>query len=502
VIGRKSSLILAFRLLSQVLGFVGLFFITRYLPVDVYGSVVWTLAFVATFNCISDLGFASAHIKRVSEGKDIDDCVSTYLFVRLILTGVMVAVVLGSVFVWTALLGNQFYDTTIWLLLIMVGYYVLYDVANIAINTFDARLETSKSQIIIIMDPLIRTPLIIIVALGRGDAVALASAYLIGAAALMLVALLFFLRQRFKIRKPKLLRSYYQFAAPTAISIVLGAVLLNVDKLVVGFFGNSNDVAYLSSSQSIMLMFSVVTAALATTIFPAFSRLYHENKIDEVRQKTHEGERYLSLILVPIVIILVVFPTAVATVLLGEKFSSAGPVLQVLALALYLSVLNLTYGYQIAASNHPEVNAKMTVLTLVIFIVALLILVPDSLFKVSMLGLSYYGAALASLIVGAIMFVVTRMVVKKLTGTGSNIRILLHVSAGVLAGMALYALSFVIPVERWYDLVLYGLLSIGLFLGILAAMREFSKADLRYFIGLAHPKELLSTLKADLKPKK
>ena len=63
MLARKSLLILIARFSSQILSFIALVFITRYLGLEIYGSITFSMALVATFNCVSDLGFNSAHVK-------------------------------------------------------------------------------------------------------------------------------------------------------------------------------------------------------------------------------------------------------------------------------------------------------------------------------------------------------------------------------------------------------------------------------------------------------
>ena len=103
MIGRRSLLIVLSTILAAVLSFVGLLAMTNYLGKDVYGNISWVLATVATLNIISDLGFQSAHIKRVSEGQDENDCISTYFVTKLVLTSVMVVFVFVSIFVWNGI---------------------------------------------------------------------------------------------------------------------------------------------------------------------------------------------------------------------------------------------------------------------------------------------------------------------------------------------------------------------------------------------------------------
>jgi O-antigen/teichoic acid export membrane protein len=95
VIGQRSYLVVLTQVGSPFLSYIGLIFIIHYLGSDTFGAIAGTLALVGVFKSFSDLGSCAAHVKRVSEGKDIHDCVSTYAAVRLLLTVVVVAIALA-----------------------------------------------------------------------------------------------------------------------------------------------------------------------------------------------------------------------------------------------------------------------------------------------------------------------------------------------------------------------------------------------------------------------
>ena len=73
---------------------------TNYLGKDVYGNIAWVLATIGTLNTVSDLGFGSAHVKRVSEGQDENDCFSTYFVIKSSLTAFMVVFTFVALIVW------------------------------------------------------------------------------------------------------------------------------------------------------------------------------------------------------------------------------------------------------------------------------------------------------------------------------------------------------------------------------------------------------------------
>jgi len=499
MLARKSLLILIVRFISQVLSFVGLLFITRYLGTDIYGSITFSFAIVASFNCVSDLGFNSANMKRISEGMNVDDCFSTFAVIKIVMTGLMAVLTLVAVFAYITILGKGLSDTSVQLLVIFIGYYILYDLAGIAIYTFDARMETAKSQVIQLMDPIIRVPIVILVAMNRMSVYSLALAFLIGAGAVFATSIFLLLRSGIKWRRPTLFRPYIVFAMPLAVASILTVVWGNVDKIIVGFFGSTVDLALYNSGLSLMTILSTVGAGVGIITFPLFSKFYSEGRVDMIRAKTAEAERFISMIIMPVVTVVVLFPFATAAILLGNNFSAAGGPLQIVVVTTALGLMTQAYTSQLSAINRNDIYLKITVFSLVVNSILLVLLVPRSILGFGLFGLSYMGAAYAGFITMVSVIVLTRITVRKLTHTRSNPRILIHLTAAFLSGLSLWLLSSVLPVSHIIDLVAFGLLSFGLFFGFLTLFREFSLNDLNQLLEIANAKKMWRYIMSELR---
>ena len=501
MIGRKSFLIVLSRFGSAALAFIGLFFMTRYLGADVYGSISWVLALVATFNSISDLGFGSAHIKRISEGKDLDDCVSTYAVIRIVLTAVMVATVLSAIIVYAVAFGQAFTSTSFEVILLFMLYFVYYDLATIATATFDARMETAKTQLSVFMDPLIRIPLVVFVSISRLSAMHLAYTYVLGGLGVAIISMVLLSRERVRWRKPTLFRSYLKFAFPIALISIMGAISGNADLLLIGFFWSNTHVAFYSASQSVLNLLAVIGTAVSTLAFPTFSKLNSEGNMDKIREVTRAAERYISMLAMPIVVVVILFPGQVALILFGGGFSAAAGPLRFLSVSMLLNLLNSVYASQIGAVNRPDLSAKLTLLSLVVNVGLLAIFIPTSLFKIKVLGMAETGAAMADMLGVMVLFITTRFIVMKLTKTRSNSRILIHVLAALITGFVLIGMSSIWIMTHWFDLIAYGLISACVFAVLLYILKELTIGDLKFFLSVVDPREMKDYISSELRRK-
>ncbi|HEY3420767.1 MAG TPA: flippase [Methanomassiliicoccales archaeon] len=502
MIGRRSLLIVLSTIIASILSFVGLLAMTNYLGKDAYGTIAWVLATIGTLNTVSDLGFNSAHIKRVSEGQDENDCVSTYLAIKVSLTSFMVVFVFAALLVW-----NQINSTTIsaetWnLVILFVLYYVMYDMATVVTSTYNARMETTKSQAIALTDPLVRVPLIIFVSINHMTTIDLAFAYVIAALAVLLVSVFLLRRGSIKWKRPTLFRSYLKFALPISLISIAGAVTSNLDKILIGYFDMPGNVAYYSSSQQILAVVGVIGSAVATVSFPSFSLLHSKGDIATIRKQTYAAERYIAMIGLPIVTLVVLFPTEICLAVFGKDFAPAGDAMRFLGITLSLTMLNQVYTSQIMGVNRPDISAKIILGTFCLNVVLLLIFIPKELFGVKMLGLSYTGAAIATATTALALFVSVRIIVKRLTGTGTERRMIKHLIAAAVAGAAIVLLNAEYRLSGLIALAIFFVVTALVFLGTLIALKEFTKYDLRQILDIINPAKMVSYMGEEIKNKR
>jgi O-antigen/teichoic acid export membrane protein len=172
-----------------------------------------------------------------------------------------------------------------------------------------------------------------------------------------------------------------------------------------------------------------------------------------------------------------------------------------LAIVMLLNLLNSTYSSQLLATNNPGIHAKINIAGIILNTILLFIFIPTSIFGIGLFGLSYTGAAIACVISTAFIAIITRMIVKRLTGTRSNPRILIHVAAAVVEGALLFTLSVFIKIEGLLTLVGYGLLSVALFSGMLWIFRELTMKDVRFFFDTINPVKLRIYISEEMKEK-
>lgn len=406
------------------------------------------------------------------------------------LTIVTVIVSVAAITVWVLFLGGELGGVTVSLVSLFILYQVFYNLSSIATQTYFATMEQAKAQIVSLADPFIRIPLVAIVVLGGMGAIQVAYVYVLTALAILLVAIFFLRRDGIRWRKPALFSSYLSFALPLAIVTIIGALASNMDKLFLGFFWDYNSVAYYTASLTLTGIFGTIGAAVAVMTFPSFSKLHSEGRVDMIRTATLQAERYISIIVMPIMTFIIVFPSEIARILLGSGLEIAGESIRYLAIAVLVGLINTVHSSQILAVNRPDLSATLTLLNFGTFAVFLIMLVPKAVLGIPLFGMNYVGAALAMLITSTIMFFVIRRVVHTLTGTGSNPKVMLHIVTASITGLFVFLLSNIHAIDSLFVLIAYGLLTLGVFLGFLVLIKELRRDDILYFLNISSARKM------------
>lgn len=544
MIGRKSFLIVTTHYITDLLGFFGLIILSKlwggFAP-EALGIIGFAMSFISLFSIITDLGFSSAHVKRVSEGKDLGTCIGTYAAIKLLLTGLMVLSIFVTIFIWKNIFHGDFYDaTTESVIIVMVFYSLFTNLQKIATQTFIARKEIAKLQTTRMFENFVKLPLTIVVALAGVSVMgrvispsviwpetlqplqrflaqhatgALAMTYLAGIMATFFVGI--WLMRRYPVKKPSLplAKNYFSFALPLAISSVVSTIAHNVDKVMIGYFWASTSVGYYFAFQRLIAFITVLYISVGTILFPTISKQHAENDMKGAINTVHLAERYISMVLIPPLVVTFVFAKPAINIFLDSSFLPASSVFILLVVYAFVRGMTTPYSNLISGINRPDISAKFGITICVTNIIFNYLLIPRNglLSNIQIGGFTFVingatGAAFSTVLAFSIAFVGMRIVSKRLTG----IKILQshtprHIVAGAVMGVVLYFIAYktvLFPVIRWYTLIGFAVFGLAIYLAVLFVLKEFTKKDFSFFLSIIRPKDMFSYIKSELKGEK
>jgi O-antigen/teichoic acid export membrane protein len=487
--------------------------------------LAFALSFVGTFTFIFDMGYGNAHIKRVSEGCDEGRCNATFIAIRLALTATMVAATIAAIFVWERMNPDGAFSVgeQRMAVFVILAYYVFFALAQIPVMTFNGRLESAKQQIPETVGTMARAPIIIYVVMAGLGAVALSMSYLVTGLVMCVMAFWLFRGSPIGKADKEMATSYTKYAAPLMPLLLVTILSQNLPPVLIAFFtGDAGQVAGFFMMQRLTMVFILVSTSMAPVLFPKLSREHARKDMALVRDLCRRTERLISLMMVPLVFATVALAPALIHIFLEDSYLTVSLTMRILAVYSLVISLDMAYVMSIYGIDRPDVSLRLGLATACVTIAGFFILIPLDFGGVggaawsdpagvalggALLEAGKYvggasGAAWALLMGGMTEYAVSRHYAKKLAGITSHHRTRLHVASGLVMAAFLFACYEGGFVERWYGLLAASAAGLAIYLGLLAAAKEFGRRDVDFFMDTLNVRKMLSYLSSELRGKK
>lgn len=493
-------------MINTVIGYVGLFFITRFLAPDLFGFLAFVMGFGGIFAFVADMGFSSAHQKHVSEGHDVGICNGTYLTVKIVLGFVYVAVVLGALFIWTSVLHKGFENPVeYWMIIAITPYYFFQSLLGFAQAYFTARLSPARMAIPSIIEAVIRNSIFI----GLGlifylnlsvkneihAAILLALTYSISYSMYFTSGIV--LGRPWVISRPtrKMFNMYAALAIPLAVSGSLGTLNGNIDKVIIQFYWHAVATGAFFLDQRIVQSMTALSTAVTVFFLPLLSRITKAENSEEFTNSIGQFERMTSLFVLPFVIMFIGLNRYIVN-LFNAAYVEYSLVLSVLAVNVYFSVTLAPYLSALTARGRTHLIAIVSGGTVVLNIVLNLILVPPLIFKFPQVY-HVVGAAVSSLTATVLNNVFFRYVVYRDEKAKASLGVLKQlIPAGIQLLSILLLLQFFTP----YPIYILGpiaVVSLLVYIGLAIMIKEISFSQVWTFATYLNPIAILKQLKEE-----
>lgn len=506
MIARKSALVVSSNFLTGLLNYASLFVIARYydFPKFALGIISFSYGFVALFNIIPNLGFPNAHIKRISEGKEISKCNATFFSIRLFLTFLMILTVFISIFIWKNLFHRGFQsplqEHAVYL---MLFYYIVLNLAKNFTITFRAKMEVAIAQIPFFIEAFARTTATAYFLFSGYETIWIVYTYIIGGFAFFLSSYYFF-KEPVDMPDREYMSIYLKFAIPLALVPVSFIIMTNLDKVLIQLFWGYDEGADYFSVVRICRFINNITVAFGMLLLPTMSAMHAKSRMDEMKEISKKAERYISMILMPVIFLLIFLAKPIIYVLLSKEFYTAIPIMQILPLFALLDALERPYQTKLLGMDLPNFARNRMLIMVVLNVILNIILIPKDIrsIGIKLFGLAGTGAAIATVISYLAGLIYTRIVIYRISKIGINPNLLKHILAGILMGLSVSYINRFYVILRWYDLLLFAIIGIAIYASLLFLMREFRKEDLSLFMDTINPKKMFSYIVEEIKSKR
>lgn len=405
----KFSISLIFEVFIYFLGFISLIFVTRFLGPEPLGIVSSSLAVVSLFSIISNLGFGVAHVKILSQGEDLNSCISTFFILKIFTTVLMVSIFL-LLFFNDYIPGFKSGTVSGNVLLIIFISSILNSFNDVGNYSLGALLKISVGKSILLFQKFVNSSLRILVALNKKNVIWLALIELI-TNIFGLVSYIFTFR-KVKIVKPdkNLVKKYFSFGIP-ALIISINAILLSnvLDKIFINSFFSAEEVGYYSASISLLIFFSFISNNLNNILLPYFSQKFNSGDFEEIKNVSSKIEKYIFFILSPVVAYVVFFSKDIVLFLMGSGMVKAGNVLQFLVINSFIFLLNRPLATKILGYGKFKFIMWVDIVNVILSLLFFLILIPVQILDIKLFGLGAVGASISLVISSLVIHIIYKL---------------------------------------------------------------------------------------------
>ena len=159
-----------------------------------------------------------------------------------------------------------------------------------------------------------------------------------------------------------------------AISNVVGPLMVNADRLVIGAVLSVRAVGFYAAPYDLVTRLSLVPSSAMRALFPLFSA-DRSADVREARRLAVDGARAIALVMGPLAVLIVALAPDVLRVWLGDEFATrSGAALQLLAVGVTVNAVAMVPFWLLQGIGRPDVCAKFHLGELVLYGPLLLVL--------------------------------------------------------------------------------------------------------------------------------
>jgi O-antigen/teichoic acid export membrane protein len=403
MLAQKLILSYGSKMFAQFLQIVASIIVARVAGPTVLGTVAFGLAFVSMFSFLADLGIGPAHIKLVSEGRDLGKCISTYAAFKILYTGIFFLVVLAfylaQKYIFSVKFESPAHEQVILITLLAVTVTQLLYIPNI---TFAAKTEQAKQDIPELIRMFVYQILRVVLVLLGFRAVALAFGNLVSI--VLVIPLIFYMFRGYPRAKfdRDLASKYLKISIPVILIGISTNLIFYLDKVILQYFTNSQQVGYYVAGYRIGGLIFMVGTSAGLIFFPLFSKATSNGDFAYVNRTIDRYERFVYLFIVPLVILVSLYSRSIVSIFLGNEYFPAAAVITLIALAMVFSILNMPYDNLITGMGFFRLAAYVHLANLGFFLVLILTIPNPHIFNLGATGVAWV-ILLSNLVIGVVL---------------------------------------------------------------------------------------------------
>ena len=417
------------KILRMGVGLLVEVWVVRYLGPEQFGQINFATAFVGLFGAIAGLGLQSIVVRDIVRDQTCkEEILGTAAVLQFIGGLVAYGLLLGSI-LW--LRPN---DAMARALVAILGSSLLFKAIDVAVYWFESQVQSKytvwvKNSVFLVFAALK-------VALILNQATLIAFAWAAMAEALVVALLMGVI---LGLRGPKLrqlritlsrMKTLLKESWPLLLSSVAIIIYMKIDQIMLGQMVGDEAVGIYSAAVRISELWYFVPMMIVVSVFPSILESKKRNE-DQYYQRLQNLYDLMILLSVSVALPMTFLSTSIVTLLFGDHFAAAGPVLAIHIWAAVFVFLGVASSQWFLAENRQILSFQRTAIGAIVNIILNLLLIP---------GFGVIGAAIATVIsqataswlFDAVQLVTRKMFVMKMKAMNPlRIKVILHWLASV-----------------------------------------------------------------------
>ena len=182
--------------------------------------------------------------------------------------------------------------------------------------------------------------------------------------------------------------SLLRYSLPLVFANILVALWLQVDILMLGFMGTTEDVGFYGVALKLSLFGAKIISSFCIVFAPIISDLWNRDRATELKELYVTVSRWIFISSLPIFLALILFSDSLMNIF-GSEFVTGSEALIILAIGQFLSAATGAAGMMVLMSGHSKLELLNVAVALVVDVILCLLLIP---------GYGFMGAAIAHMV--------------------------------------------------------------------------------------------------------
>jgi O-antigen/teichoic acid export membrane protein len=495
MLAQKLVLSYSSRIIVQIVQIFASIVVARIAGPSVLGTLAFGMGYVGMLGFLADLGLGTAHIKKISEGAELSECLGTYKPLKYVLINLYFFGVIGFFVVQRYVFNVEFEsDEHIYVIFIFLLVQVVGQLQSIPKTTFSAYTQQAKNDIPELIGTLLQQILRIILVVFGFRAIGLAWGNF--ATTILITPLIIFLFREYRTGKFNwtLAKEYFYIALPVMLTSVTSTMQSFLDIVLLQFFSNSEQVGYYSAGYRIGGFILLISQSVSLLFFPIFSQASKNKDEKLIISYVNRFKHFTLVFIMPILILVNLLSFEIVYLTLGDKFKSSARIMELINLAMFIRVLITPYSSVLVGYGFFKKGLKIGIIQFGFYLVILVLFLHPGV-----LNLGGIGAAIA-ICLGNLLMLLFYMFESYKIIPGLNDNVTLRY---ILVGLSSYSSGRIIfhylnDLNHFETIILGIIIYIFVYL-ILYMLNLFTFSDFRYLRVIFDYKSLKKYIITELK---